>query len=74
MDPHDVPARCWVAFGYQNHLVPVTGSGEVAGSCGVLADPADVVPCDERPTCSVCATTARTGDHRIVPFTGTIDC
>ncbi|MEU6128330.1 hypothetical protein ABZ805_04065 [Saccharopolyspora sp. NPDC047091] len=73
MEPHDTPARCWVAFGYQNHLVPAARSGEIAGSCGVLADPVDLEPRDGRPTCSVCATTARTGEHAIVPFSGTID-
>ncbi|MFR9728622.1 hypothetical protein ACL03H_05280 [Saccharopolyspora sp. MS10] len=74
MAPHDTPARCWAAFGYQNHLIPAVDADEIAGCCGVLADRDELVPRDDRPTCSVCATVARTGEHSIVTFPGTTGC
>ncbi|GAB3283066.1 hypothetical protein [Parasphingorhabdus pacifica] len=66
----DAPFACWVAFGYQNHVIPLddphrTGS-ELIGVCGVLTEPRETAPPDARPTCSVCAGAVRCGDYRTV--------
>lgn len=64
----DAPADCWVAFGYQNHLVPVHDSRragtELIGVCGVMTEATGTAAPDERPTCSVCARAVRCDAYR----------
>ena len=55
----------WAAFGYQNHVIPIDDprreGEELISLCGVITDPSDVGPRDDRPTCSVCSTRVRSG-------------
>lgn len=66
----DFPAACWVAFGYQNHVIPLddprrTGTAFL-GLCGVMTEADEMTAPDDRPTCSVCAQAVRCGAYRIV--------
>lgn len=63
----------WVAFGYQNHVIPdddLRREGpELIALCGVMAAPEDIGGSDQRPTCSVCATEVRSGRIEVRPVT-----
>ncbi|QIZ35724.1 hypothetical protein [Saccharopolyspora sp. ASAGF58] len=64
----------WVAFGYQNHVIPDDDSRRdgpaLIAVCGVMTAPEDIGGRDQRPTCSVCAAEVRSGriDVRLVTF------
>ncbi|RKT83725.1 hypothetical protein SAMN05421805_12011 [Saccharopolyspora antimicrobica] len=60
-----IKSAYWTAFGYQNHVITeedVRTEGQtLIALCGVMAEPEDLSPVDDRPTCSVCAAEARSG-------------
>ncbi|MER7009873.1 hypothetical protein ABT324_00395 [Saccharopolyspora sp. NPDC000359] len=69
----DVPTGYWVAFGYQNHVLPVPADDapragtKVAALCGVLVPAGEESERDDRPVCAWCSGEVRAGNVRLVP-------
>ncbi|MGW3471133.1 hypothetical protein ACWDKQ_22350 [Saccharopolyspora sp. NPDC000995] len=69
----DIPAGRWVAFGYQNHVLPIPTDGapragtKVEALCGVLVLAGEESDPDDRPVCAWCSGEVRDGHVRIVP-------
>ncbi|MFI0465972.1 hypothetical protein ACH347_18010 [Saccharopolyspora sp. 5N102] len=67
----DVPTGYWVAFGYQNHVLPTKitprEDGKVAAPCGALVRLEGTSDKDDRAVCAWCGDLVRAGRIRIVP-------